>query len=85
MELLITFVLLTLFCTVSPEDYIFDPTSRDYTYKCEVMARKAREGEQCALFEICCGSFAGDRINGDKCQLPDPKNGCNFDEQTDVS
>ena len=53
MELLITFVLLTLFCTVSPEDYIFDPTSRDYTYKCEVMARKAREGEQCAVGIYC--------------------------------
>uniref|UniRef100_A0A0N5AAR2 WAP domain-containing protein n=1 Tax=Syphacia muris TaxID=451379 RepID=A0A0N5AAR2_9BILA len=83
MELWISIALVSLISTVAlAQDDVFDPTSRDYTYKCESMAKKAREGEQCPLFEMCCNTFAGDRMNGDKCQLPDPKNGCEYNEQT---
>ncbi|OZC05818.1 hypothetical protein X798_07208 [Onchocerca flexuosa] len=66
-------LLLTFAITTSHQYY--DPTMRDYVETCDEMAQLAGDNF-CRVFDICCRDRAQNKLNGDRCQLTDPTNGC---------
>jgi len=57
----------------------FDPRSRDFTAACRKTAEIA-PAAFCKLFDNCCSPDNKlDPLNGDRCQQPDPANGCRMD------
>ncbi|VDM98508.1 unnamed protein product [Thelazia callipaeda] len=61
--------------TVTASQHFYDPTTRDYAEACSEMAEFAGDSF-CRVFEICCRDRANNKLNGDRCQLTDPTNGC---------
>uniref|UniRef100_A0A0R3RFH3 Secreted protein n=1 Tax=Elaeophora elaphi TaxID=1147741 RepID=A0A0R3RFH3_9BILA len=61
----------------------YDPTMRDYVEACDEMAQLAGDNF-CRVFDICCRDRAKNKLNGDRCQLTDPTNGCQLTPEGNV-
>jgi hypothetical protein len=63
----------------SDDDYnddAYDPTSRDFTAKCNEIAEYSGPNACKAFMKCCSEDFALNRLNGDRCQVPDTHNAC---------
>ncbi|KAI6190692.1 hypothetical protein M3Y97_00146200 [Aphelenchoides bicaudatus] len=57
----------------------YNPNARDFTERCMRLAQYSGE-KACETFNICCSEDnVLNKLNGDKCQISDPTNGCNLD------
>lgn len=63
----------------------YDPHSRDFTERCMRLAQFAGE-KACDAFNACCSEdVVLNRLNGDRCQDPDPTNGCTLNLQVSTA
>lgn len=59
----------------------YDPHSRDFTERCMRLAQFSAE-KACDVFNVCCSEdMVLNKLNGDRCQDPDPTNGCTLNLQ----
>jgi hypothetical protein len=76
----ITFVTFTLAQNNNhDDDYnddVYDPTSRDFTAKCNEIAEYAGPNACKAFMRCCSEDFTLNRLNGDRCQVADTHNAC---------
>ncbi|VDN21233.1 unnamed protein product [Gongylonema pulchrum] len=82
LRILLLSVMLSALLIVAQQYY--DPTTRDYAETCNEMAEFAGENF-CRVFNICCRDRANNRLNGDRCQLADPTNGCQLTPEVSVN
>ncbi|VBB25759.1 unnamed protein product [Acanthocheilonema viteae] len=75
-------LLLFILAIASSHQY-YDPTMRDYVETCDEMAQLAGDNF-CRVFDICCRDRAKNKLNGDRCQLTDPTNGCQLTSEGNV-
>ncbi|KAI6222858.1 hypothetical protein M3Y99_01490300 [Aphelenchoides fujianensis] len=58
---------------------VYNPSARDFTERCMRMAQYSGP-RSCDVFNLCCSEDnVLNKLNGDKCQVADPTNGCNLD------
>uniref|UniRef100_A0A914W378 Uncharacterized protein n=1 Tax=Plectus sambesii TaxID=2011161 RepID=A0A914W378_9BILA len=63
---------------IAAVDAQWDPTSRDFTAVCMKMANMGKD--YCESFNFCCSEDNKlNKLNGDRCQTPDPINVCEGD------
>ncbi|KAI6212976.1 hypothetical protein M3Y94_00094100 [Aphelenchoides besseyi] len=56
----------------------YNPSARDFTARCMRMAQFSGS-HSCDAFNLCCSEDnVLNKLNGDKCQIADPTNGCNL-------
>ncbi|CAG9532481.1 unnamed protein product [Cercopithifilaria johnstoni] len=75
--------LLLLIVAITSSHQYYDPTTRDYVETCDEMAQLAGDNF-CRVFDICCRDRAKNKLNGDRCQLTDPTNGCQLTPEGNV-
>ncbi|VDK75571.1 unnamed protein product [Litomosoides sigmodontis] len=78
----LSLLLLAISSTMSNQYY--DPTARDYVETCDEMAQLAGDNF-CRVFNICCRDRAKNKLNGDRCQLTDPTNGCQLSSEVQAN
>uniref|UniRef100_A0AAF5RV92 Uncharacterized protein n=1 Tax=Wuchereria bancrofti TaxID=6293 RepID=A0AAF5RV92_WUCBA len=72
-----------LVVAISASHQSYDPTMRNYVETCDEMAQLAGDNF-CRVFDICCRDRAKNKLNGDRCQLTDPTNGCQLTAEGNV-
>uniref|UniRef100_A0A914Y0M1 Chitin-binding type-2 domain-containing protein n=1 Tax=Panagrolaimus superbus TaxID=310955 RepID=A0A914Y0M1_9BILA len=61
----------------------YNPTSRDFTARCNDIAEYAGPNACKAFMKCCSEDFSLNRLNGDRCQVADSNNACTL--KADVS
>jgi hypothetical protein len=77
----ITFITLTFASNnnLPDDDYNddpYNPTSRDFTARCNDIAEYAGPNACKAFMKCCSEDFSLNKLNGDRCQVPDSNNAC---------